>query len=162
MPVRTSSAWSRTTARRAISWRPPTPSSRTTASVSARICGPTPARASRSVLSRPILISTRPASWSRRCANWCAMAYRRRRLRCSTARTPSRASLKTSCSPRMCRTRFTAACASSSGRKSSTRWLTCACWAIRTTTRLSCASSISRLAASAPVRWKTSRPRRTR
>jgi DNA helicase II / ATP-dependent DNA helicase PcrA len=51
-----------------------------------------------------------------------------------------------------CRTRSMAACASSSARKSSMRWPICACSATRTTTRPSCASSISRRAASAPAR----------
>ena len=41
---------------------------------------------------------------------------------------------------RACRTASTAACASSSGPRSSTRWPTCGCWRTRTTTPASCAS----------------------
>jgi hypothetical protein len=44
--------------------------------------------------SRPIPTSTRRASSSRKSANWCATACRRRRLPCSTAPTPSRGSRK--------------------------------------------------------------------
>jgi DNA helicase-2/ATP-dependent DNA helicase PcrA len=87
---------------------------------------------------------------------------RRHRSPSFTAPMPSRASWSMNCSPRRCPTRSMAVCAFSSGRKSSMRWPTCGCLAIRMTTPPFCASSIFRRAASVPVRWKTCRPLHTR
>ena len=128
---------------------PPTRSSATTASASARTCGPPKAKASRCASTRPRPISRRRAYIVDEVKALKADGVRLGRSRCSTARTRSRACSSTRCSMRRCRIASTAACASSSARRSSTRSRTCGSSRARTTTALSCASSTSRRAASA-------------
>ncbi len=61
-PARSCSVWSRTTAPPARSWKPPTGSSRTTPTASARNCGPTARAASRSTSTPPSTSATRRSS----------------------------------------------------------------------------------------------------
>jgi DNA helicase-2/ATP-dependent DNA helicase PcrA len=84
------------------------------------------APASRSACMRPSPTATRRAGSSRRSSRWCATAPAAPTSRCCTAPTPSRGCWSTSCSPAAWPTGCMAGCASSSARRSSTRWPTCA------------------------------------
>ena len=87
---------------------------------------PTPAPAKPFAYSKPSPTSTRHVSSSMKYVNWYATVSRVRRSPCSTVPTRSRACSNTNCLRRVCLIASMAACASSTGRKSSTRWLICA------------------------------------
>jgi DNA helicase-2/ATP-dependent DNA helicase PcrA len=81
----------------------------------------------------------RRSGCSRRRSNCTAAAWRAARSPCSTAAMHRAACSRARCSTPACPTACTAACASSSAPRSSTRWPTCACWRTPTTTPASCA-----------------------
>ncbi len=143
------SASSRTTAPPPISSKPPTALSPTTPSALARSCGPRGPRASRFRCTPPSTRWTRRASWS------AASRTGKRKAGCSPtapssiAPTPSRGCWKRRWCRTPCPTASTAACASSSARKSKTPWPTCGLSTTVGTTPASSGSSTPRPAASA-------------
>ena len=131
---------SRTTAPPAPSSPRPTRSSPTTPAASARSCGPTAARASRSGSTARTTSATRPSSCCTGSATGPRAAATAATRRCCTARTRSRACSRSTCSRRACRTASTAACGSSSAPRSRTRSPTCGSSPTATTTPPSSAS----------------------
>ncbi len=95
------------------------------ASAWARTCAPRPAPASRCASSRPTATMPRRNGCSTNCSSCTAPARRAASWRCCTAATHKAACWRARCSTPGCRTACTAACASSSAPRSSTRWPTC-------------------------------------
>ena len=119
------SASSRTTARPATSSRPPTRSSRTTPGASARTCGP---RAGTATIKLYAAFNERDEAEfvMHRIRDWMNQGGARRDVAILYRSNAQSRVLEESSCPRASRTRCTAACGSSSARKSRTRSPTCA------------------------------------
>ena len=120
---RRSSCSSRTSARPRRSSTRPTPSSRRTPVATRRTSSPTTCRARRSVSTAPATSTTRAAGSRPNCDDWRPnRSSRGIRWPSSTAPTPRAASSKKRCCAPRSRTASSRACASTTAKRSRTRW----------------------------------------